>query len=104
VLDSRPDIFLVDGQPQAKNLPNTLALGSSRKNVETLLGAVLCRRMSSCRLVTGQLPRLSIAVEGRRTIPSLDNLSADRPCFSHVATIIRYADRANISRSIAWLT
>ena len=102
VLDSRPDIFLVDGQPQAKNLPNTLALGSSRKNVETLLGAVLCRENVELSVGhRGQLPRLSIAVEGRRTIPSLDNLSAGQAVlFNMFATIIRYADRANISRSI----
>jgi len=58
--------------------------------------------MSSCRLVTAaNCPALD---RGRRAADNSESrqpIGGTRPCFSTCfATIIRYADRANISRSI----
>ena len=66
------------------------------------MSAILCKK--DARLAAGHRGapgRLSVEVEGKRFVPGLEHLSAGQAVlFNMFATIIRYADRADVNRSI----
>ena len=103
VLDSRPDFDVINGQPTlVGNWQVAAQLVTSRKNVEALLGTVL--RNDKVRLSVeyrGRGRRLSVAIDGRTLIPSIEHLSSGQSMlFNMFLTIIRYSDRADVNKSI----
>lgn len=84
------------------NLNDKVLLKQSRQNVNQLLGHIL--QDQSAKIVVGYRAvsnRLSISLRNNRVIPSLDHLSAGQAVlFNLFATIIRYADRMDIHKSI----
>lgn len=103
IVDSRPDVQLVENEVRVVgDIQPTLLLLSARRNLEEVLSSILCKK--DARLVAGhrgELGRLSVEVEGQRLVPGLENLSAGQAVlFNTFATIIRYADRADVNRSV----
>jgi hypothetical protein len=100
ILDSRPDVDVVNGQPTlVGNWPQAAQLVTSRKNIEALLGTVL--RSDKVKLSVeyrGRGRRLSVAIDGRTLIPSIEHLSAGQSMlFNMFLTIIRYSDRSDVN-------
>lgn len=98
--EQTPPIYF---QPQPLCLPDKLLLKVGRENVEQLLRAVLEDKNAQIILnyrnaVHG---RVAIRFGNGVIVPSLMHLSAGQALlFNLFATIIRYADRANINNSI----
>jgi hypothetical protein len=108
----------IDGQPQQSSDPNELTwvakldssnldnkklLAIARHNVETVLRAVL--EDNSARLVLNYRAdthgRVAIHLKDGVIVPSLKHLSAGQSLlFNMFATIIRYADRSDMHKSI----
>lgn len=101
-LDSKLDLQELAQEKQAEFLVNKQLLMQSRINVEVILKEIL--EDSSAKFGLGyrsdRLHRLHIILNTHR-IPSLDHLSSGQSIlFNLFATIIRYADKANINKSI----
>lgn len=101
-LDSKVDLQELAQENQAEILGNKQLLTLSRINVEVILKEIL--EDSSAKFGLGyrsdRLHRLHILLNTHR-IPSLDHLSSGQSIlFNLFATIIRYADKANINKSI----
>ena len=90
-------VVIVDNRIDEKGL-----LMESRHNIDKLLAAIL--RDDTAHLVVGyrtEPHRLSIGSSQRAIIPSFDHLSAGQAVlFNTFATIIRYADRGDLQKSI----
>jgi predicted ATP-binding protein involved in virulence len=103
-LDSMIDFEAVEGQlTTTSNIQEKFLLKQSRNNVETLLRQVL--QDNSVKLAINYRSatqyRLCIAKENLIVIPSLDHLSSGQSIlFNMFATIIRYADKGDIHKSI----
>lgn len=108
-LDSMVDFDLIQTENNQQSVTisndwqNKYQLKQSRKNVEDLLKAVLqdplVRLAINYRNITPY--RLCIARKNQIIIPALDNLSSGQSIlFNLFATIIRYADKADINNSI----
>lgn len=103
-LDSMVDVEVVGEQLIAtSNLQDKFLLKQSRANIEALLKQVLLD--DSIRLAINYRSiiqyRLCVAKENRLAIPSLDHLSSGQSIlFNMFATIIRYADKGDIRKSI----
>lgn len=114
VLDSLVDGSFISGVPtfqqpqpiyfQAQpNLQDKFLLRYGRQNVEQLLRAVLEDEKAEMVLNYRNVPygRVAIRLGNGIIVPSLMHLSAGQALiFNLFATIIRYADRANINNSI----
>ncbi|MEZ2300482.1 MAG: AAA family ATPase [Microcoleus sp.] len=90
-------------QPERLSLPDKYLLQAGRKNVEQLLRAVLEDKNAQMILNDRNAPygRVAIRFGNGVIVPSLMHLSAGQALlFNLFATIIRYADRANINNSI----
>jgi len=112
LLDSMVDVDLVPNPanptnylmpPPRRNPSDTYALQRGRKNVEQLLCQVL--EDNAAHLVlnyrTASHSRLGIRLGSGVTLPSLMHLSAGQSLlFNLFATIIRYADRDDLNKSI----
>lgn len=104
-LDSLLDFILLDNQPvTTSSIPEKWALKQSRSNVEILLKQVL-QDDSAVLTINNRSNmnyRLCVGNGNQITIPSLDHLSSGQSIlFNMFATIIRYADKGNIIKSIA---
>ncbi len=109
VLDSRVDLETVAEEnppPVLKhvitsNINDHLYLKQSRSNVEKLLQQVM--QEESLQLLANyrnSTDRLSVYKQGQLYVPSLDHLSSGQAnLFNTFVTIIRYADRGDISKS-----
>lgn len=84
------------------NVQDKLLLKQSRQNIDALLSQILQDPSAKLALSYRTVPyRLSIARAGSGGIPSLDHLSAGQAVlFNIFATIIRYADRTDLHKSI----
>lgn len=101
-LDSKVDLQELAQENQAEILGNKQLLMRSRINVEVILKEIL--EDSSAKFGLGyrsdRLHRLHILLN-KHHIPSLDHLSSGQSIlFNLFATVIRYADKANINKSI----
>lgn len=106
------DVFLdskVDFEPKGDqfvilgNIPTTLQLKQSKKNIELLLKQILQKSsiILSLNYRNNYQYRLCVVDDGRIIIPSLDHLSSGQSIlFNIFTTIIRYADKGDINKSI----
>jgi len=103
-LDSLLDIELGNNQVVARgNITEKRALQQSRINIEALLKKILKddSAMLAINNKNNMTYRLCIVQDNQITIPSLDNLSSGQSIlFNMFATIIRYADKGNLVKSI----
>jgi predicted ATP-dependent endonuclease of OLD family len=104
-LDSLIDFDLVENQlvVPTSNIVEKRLLKQARINIETLLQQVLQddSAMLTLNYRNANYSRLCVAKENRIAIPSLDHLSSGQSIlFNMFTTIIRYADKGNINKSI----
>ncbi len=105
-LDSLVDLRLLRPNlsiEEVVNLENRQALQRARQNVERILQAILQDGTAKLHLNFRNLApsRLSIQLNNRQMIPSLQSLSEGQSQLFHLfATIIRYGERIDINRSI----
>lgn len=106
------DVFLdskVDFEPDGDqfiilgNIPTKIQLKQSRKNIETILKQILQESsiILSLNYRNNYQYRLCVAKGNQILIPSLDHLSSGQSILFNVfVTIIRYADKGDINKSI----
>ena len=87
----------------SNQINHKLILKKSRENVEKILQSIF--QDNSIKLAVNYRndshSRLCLTKQGKIFIPSLDNLSSGQSIlFNLFATIIRYADKADINKSI----
>ena len=106
IADSRPDIqFLNEGiEIVHVGTEDLNLLGIARKNVETIMSEILGKEVFfglNFRSEIGSRFNIRESQSGQIIIPTLDSLSTGQSAlFNLFATIVRYADKVDINKSI----
>ncbi|ETJ16787.1 MAG: ATP-binding protein [Coprobacillus cateniformis] len=107
IADSRPDIAFSDNGINLEHVEDTndlKLLGIARKNVETIMSEILGKDIFfglNYRSVVGSRFNIRDAKSGEIIVPTLDSLSTGQSAlFNIFATIVRYADRVDINKSV----
>lgn len=107
IVDSRVDILNNNGRLEVAhaNINNVLALGVARENIEKVMSAILGKEVYfglNYRSTFGSRFNIIDKQRDQTVIPTLDSLSTGQSAlFNMFATIVRYADKKDINRSIA---